>query len=126
MIRGIGMDLERVERFHPLLEKEAFFLRAYTPQEQKYISVRSQKAETAAGIFCAKEALSKALGTGLFRMLFPQAEVLHDTNGAPYFAFHGEMARRMQGLRAHLSITHSGEYAAAYVILEEVENDSSR
>ena len=119
MIRGIGIDLEQTARFLPLLKKDSFLTRAYTPGEREYIAARSASEETAAGIFCAKEALSKALGTGLFRMLFPEAEVCHDDQGAPYFHFSGSLAQRMDGLRAHLSISHSGEYAVAYVILEE-------
>ncbi len=122
MIVGIGVDLEQVDRFTPLLKKESFLSRVYTEKERGYILNKRNPSETAAGLYCAKEALSKALGTGLFRVLFQEVEVCHDPNGAPYFRFSGALAHRLQAVRAHVSIAHSGGMAIAHVVLEEPAN----
>ena len=118
MIAGVGVDLERTARFRALVEKEAFFLRVYTDAEREYLRGRPVPWESAAGLYCAKEALGKALGCGLTRSLFREAEVLHSPSGAPWFRFSGALAQKLAGSRVHLSITHGGEYAAAYVIWE--------
>lgn len=80
------------------------------------------------GNFAAKEAFGKALGTGLLReFALCEAEALRDENGAPYFSFSGRAAALMQarGLTAHLSLTHEGGTAAAFVVLERREASAS-
>lgn len=81
----------------------------------------ARRAETAAANFAAKEALAKALGTGLSGFVWVQAQALRAPNGAPYFAFSGRLAEtmRQKGLAAHLSITHEGGFATAFVVLEQ-------
>ena len=81
----------------------------------------AHRAETAAANFAAKEALAKALGTGLSGFVWVQAQALRAPNGAPYFAFSGRLAEtmRQKGLAAHLSITHEGGFATAFVVLEQ-------
>lgn len=78
--------------------------------------------------FAAKEAFGKALGTGLLReFALCEAEALRDENGAPYFSFSGRAAALMQarGLTAHLSLTHEGGTAAAFVVLERRKASAS-
>ena len=68
MIRGIGCDLCAIPRMEEILQDGRFLRRYFTADERAYILDRVQAAQTAAGIFAAKEALLKALGTG-FRAL---------------------------------------------------------
>lgn len=79
------------------------------------------RAQTAAANFAAKEALAKALGTGLSGFVWVQAQALRAQSGAPYFAFSGQLAgvMRQKGLTAHLSLTHEGGFATAFVVLEQ-------
>lgn len=120
MIAGVGVDLERTDRFQSLLEKRAFFERVYTDGEREYLRGKATPWESAAGFYCAKEALGKALGCGLTRSLFREAEIFHAPSGAPGFRFSGALAQKLADSRVHLSITHGGEYAAAYVVWEEL------
>ena len=61
MIRGLGCDVCAIERMVKILEKSRFLERYFTEGERAYIAARSHAAETAAGLFAAKEALVKAL-----------------------------------------------------------------
>ena len=78
-------------------------------------------AQSAAGIFCAKEALAKALGTGLSSGELQDICIRHDRYGAPSYSLAGEYARLAEDRRVDrffLSITHDGGMAAAVCIAE--------
>ena len=116
MIRGIGLDLCGIARMEKTAEDERFLSRFFTEREAAYIRSRGGgKAQTLAGMFAAQEALAKALGTGLSFEL-REAEVLHDEAGAPYYAFSGDLARRTEGERFLLSISHDGGVAGAVCV----------
>lgn len=126
MIAGIGTDLARIERVKKSLARPGFLERVYGPGERELLEglPAPRRAERAAANFAAKEAFGKALGTGLLHEFsLCEAEALRDGHGAPYFFFSGRAAALMQarGLTAHLSLTHEGEYAAAFVVLERAD-----
>lgn len=121
MIAGIGTDLARIARVEKSLARPGFLEWVYGPGERALLENTPRRAERAAANFAAKEAFGKALGTGLMHEFSPcEAEALRDERGAPYFAFSGRAAAlmRARGLTAHLSLTHEGDYAAAFVVLE--------
>ena len=62
-----------------------FLHRYFTEGERAYIAARARGAQTAAGIFAAKEALVKALGTGFGPLAPADVEITHDTSGAPAY-----------------------------------------
>ena len=119
MITGIGLDLCEVSRMQKLLQDDRFLNRFFTPEETAYIrSKGASSAQTMAGIFSAKEALGKALGTGISFEL-KDAEILHDEHGCPYYCLHGDLPERVPGESFHLSITHDGGVSAAVCIREK-------
>ena len=124
MIAGIGVDTATVERIEKSIARESFYLRVYSEAERTALDALSpaRKAQSAAGAWAAKEAFGKALGTGLSGFALTEAQVLHNADGAPYFFFDGSTLDAMQtkGLTAHLSITHEGGFATAFVVLEHV------
>lgn len=105
------------------IEKDRFLQRFFTEVEADYIRGRGKAApESAAGCFAAKEAALKALGTGLHGIALREVEVVHEASGKPVLLLHGRAQAQAEALGAghyHLSITHTGETAAAVVILEE-------
>ncbi len=122
-ILGLGMDvveLARLEKIHRR-HGETFILRFCNPGEWQ---ARQGHAliEHLGGLFAAKEAVMKALGTGWAQGLaFRQIEVVRDPSGAPHVRLHGraaERARELGSRRIHLTITHERSYAAAVAILE--------
>ncbi len=122
MIRGLGCDLCAIPRMEKIIGDGRFLERYFTAEERDYIAARARSAQTAAGIFAAKEALVKAIGTG-FGMLSPaDVEIVHDDCGAPIYKINEKVlcALRARGAnRVFLSISHDGDYAMATAVLEE-------
>ena len=121
MILGTGIDILRAARLERPTQNEAFRRRVFTEAERKYAQQRHHATEVYAGMFCAKEAVMKALGTGMRGMSMTEIEVLHDPLGKPYVRLNGgaaEAMARLGGKRIFISITHDGDYSAAQAILE--------
>lgn len=122
-IVGVGLDvveLERLEKIHHR-HGDRFVRRFCRPGEAR----RRRGAawiEHLGGLFAAKEAVLKALGTGWAQGLgLRQVEVVRDDAGAPGIRLHGAAADRAERLgvtATHLSITHERRYAAAVAVLE--------
>ena len=121
MIRGVGIDLLEISRMEPKLKNEAFLNRVFTQTEQTYFFGRGKMAaSSAAAIFCAKEALGKALGIGLAIPLL-EMEVTHGERGEPFITLCGDAAERYAAYRFLLSLTHTETTAGAVVIAEGTE-----
>lgn len=124
MIVGLGMDLCPVERGAAMLEKPHFMQRIFTSDERAYIQSRGAgAAQSTAGMYAAKEAVLKALGTGFGPegVSLVQVEVTHSDYGAPQVKLSDAAQERLAcigGTRVHLTITHDGGMAAAAAIAE--------
>jgi holo-[acyl-carrier protein] synthase len=122
-ILGLGLDLVDLDRMSRLLDRhgETAVRRFCREGEPRPISGPARVAHLA-GLFAAKEAAMKALGTGWARgVTFRQIEVVRAEGGAPVLVLHGRAAERAASLgvaRLHLSITHDARTAAAVVVLE--------
>ena len=125
MIAGVGLDLCEISRMEKLLSDGRFLARFFSAEEQAYIQGKGNAAAASmAGIFAAKEALTKALGCGLSGGEMADIAVLHDANGAPYYDLRGNwahLAAEKRILRIHLSISHEGGLAAALCVAERDE-----
>lgn len=111
MIKGIGLDVTLISRMESKLDRQSFMNRVFTQKEQEYINSKGSRAQTAAGIFSAKEAFLKALGKGICDIRLNEIEIEHSQNGAPYLLYPNEG-------KIFVSITHMGDIAAAQVIIE--------
>ena len=126
MILGIGTDIIEINRVKASVEKNSAFIgKMFTNNEIKYFTNRSMSFEVIAGNFSAKEAVSKALGTGIRGFSFKDIEVLRDELGKPYVTLYNKankIANDAVGdngiYKIHLSISHSKENAISYAILE--------
>ena len=87
----VGIDSVEINRIKALIEsKERFIERAFSLEEQKEFSKRNNKPQHIAAAFSAKEAFSKALGTGISGFNLNEVSLLHKENGKPYLEFSGK------------------------------------
>ncbi|MGB5933425.1 MAG: holo-ACP synthase [Anaerolineae bacterium] len=115
---SVGVDIVEIERIAKALERfgDRFLERIYTQAEVDHC--RGRVAELAAR-FAAKEAISKALGTGIYGLTWQEMEILPDPLGQPQVYLHGsalERARTLGLTDLAVSLSHSQEYAIAFVV----------
>jgi len=115
---SVGIDAIEIARVRAVYEKfgERFLSRVYS--EREAARYRGRINELAAR-FAGKEAVSKALGTGLNGISWREVEILPDSRGKPLVVLHGRASKRAEdlGLRDFaISLTHSNELAMAFVV----------
>ena len=121
MIRGIGTDIVAVARLRAMWERhgDKALEKLLAPAEYADFARASDKGRFLAKRFAAKEAMAKALGTGVRPpALLPAMAIDHDALGRPFFVFDALLAEEIGPAKAHLSISDEADYAVAYVILE--------
>ena len=124
MIVGIGIDIVDVARIDRLLHEYGgrFVERVLAPVERTAYARSSRPSWFIANRFAAKEALSKALGTGVrFPVTLHAISVTSNEAGKPAFEFHGALPAYLAGRnisRHHLSLSHEKGLACAMVVLE--------
>lgn len=120
---GLGIDIVETERIHQSLEKfgERFLNRIFHPDEIAYARSMKFPALHFAARFAAKEAISKAFGTGIGKQLgWQDMEIRRKPSGEPYVVLHGkgaELARKRGVSHVLVSLSHCKDYSAANAIL---------
>ena len=121
-VLGIGVDIVEIERFASSMQRSgpAFLDRLFLPGEQAYCAPQREPARCFAARFAAKEAVAKALGTGIGAQLaWRDIEIRRKESGEPLIVLHGtgaETARRLGVSAILLSLSHSEHYAVANAI----------
>ena len=124
MIRGVGTDVVSIERVEAALARfgERFVNRILTPEERVRYAGTRQKASHLAKRFAAKEAFSKAIGTGFHAPFRWHAiSVGRDARGKPGLVPSDDMARHLAAIgvtASHISLTDDAGIAVAFVVLE--------
>lgn len=119
---GVGIDLCEIGRVREVLSRHGtrFLERVFVPGEVRRPPGSPAFAEHVAGLFAAKEAAMKALGTGMRGVSFREVAVAGEPGGPPRLVLLGRALARGEALGvrgAHVSITHGRETAAAVVLL---------
>lgn len=121
MIVGIGNDIIEIERIEKAISKEGFKAKVFTQREIENIVKRGNRTETYAGIFSAKEAISKAIGTGVREFSLTDLEILNDDLGKPYVIVSDKLnkiiQRKKENYQIEIAISHSKKYATAMAII---------
>ena len=116
MIFGIGTDIVDVSRMKKWVDSGSLIERFFNKKECKDFKSVSKACEYYANRFAAKEAFSKALGTGL------SVFVLNDENGRPFVVLENsaeKIFKKMCGnSKIHISLSNEKQFAVAYVIIE--------
>ena len=121
-----GIDLTEIERIKKSCQNPRFIARVFSAAEQEYFASKPNPYPSMAAAFAAKEAFSKAIGTGIRDFALTEVSVEHDLLGAPYLTFSGNAAEiiRKKNLSFSLSLTHTDTIAAAFVVAMEKESNA--
>lgn len=123
MIIGIGIDLVEVPRMEKALQQAGFREKVFTQEEIDYCESKgAHRVESYAARFAAKEAVGKALGTGIQKSQLQDAEIEIDEEGRPRMHIMGQL--RVAALirhveKIHVSLSHTATMAIAQIIMEE-------
>ena len=129
MIYGVGTDIVSIERIQDIIlkNKEGFIKRVLTEHEQALFANKADSTAFCAKRFAAKEAFSKALGTGIGRVVsFQDLTVRNNDNGKPHFIPSEKLRLYLlekEVKQAHLSISDESKYAVAFVVLETIDKN---
>jgi len=118
MATGIGTDIVKIARFERGFS-DRFLTRVFSEYERAY--VQKKNAASIAGLFAAKEAVVKALGSGFSGFWPCDIEILHDVRGKPYVRLRGKAARLLK--RRHkimVSISHNETDAIAFAVVQRI------
>ncbi|HZJ99887.1 MAG TPA: holo-ACP synthase [Tissierellaceae bacterium] len=116
-----GVDIVQISRIEKILKekKDSFLTRIFTEKEIAYIKKKGNNPRTVAGLYASKEAISKALGTGIGQVSWQDLEIIHDDKGKPLVNLSAKLDPMQDELKLDtlsLSISHDGDYAIAFVL----------
>ena len=119
-----GTDIIEIERIDRAVKRTNNFIdKVFTEKEKEYFKTKNYRPEVLAGNFAAKEAVSKALGTGFRGFGLLDIEVLRDDKGKPIVILSDRIYEMLplNNFNIHISISHSRENAIAYAVMEVIE-----
>lgn len=118
-ILGIGNDIIEIDRIESSIQRygQKFLDRIFTLEEQNYCLKFQHSSRNFAGRFAAKEAVVKALGTGIREgVSWLDIKIVNDVYGKPCVSFSEKLKKAFPGSEVLISISHSKEYATAVAI----------
>lgn len=121
MIKGTGVDIIEVERIKKNIRNENFINKVYTVNEIESLRKNNFSPQSAAGIFAAKEAVSKCMGTGFSGFGALSIEILKDEKGKPIVNLLDaalQKSKEMNIFNIQISISHIKDYAVAFAVAE--------
>ncbi|MGO9481339.1 MAG: holo-ACP synthase [Candidatus Kryptoniota bacterium] len=121
MVEGVGIDIIEVSKIQKSIQDYGplFTGRIFTEEEVKYCSEKPNPFQHYAARFAAKEAFSKATGTGWNSdFSWQEVEVINEKSGKPWLQLSGLSLKKFGGKKIFLSLSHSGDYVTAVVVIE--------
>lgn len=123
MIIGIGTDIIEIDRIKVAVERTPNFLeKTFTKSEIEMFNEKNMKYETIAGNFAAKEAISKAIGTGMRGFSFKDIEIIRNNFGKPIVNVSDKVIKviGLDKFTFNISISHNKSSAIAFATLEDI------
>lgn len=112
----IGVDIVEVERIERAAKNPRFIERTFTSREREYFGKKGDSCQSLAGFWCVKEAVAKALGSGV-RFALTDIETAHDESGRPVAVLHGKAKQLLGERTVEISISHTETTAVAVAIV---------
>ncbi|WP_207289594.1 NAD(P)H-hydrate dehydratase [Senegalia massiliensis] len=122
---SVGIDIVKIHRIEDILDKkrDSFLNKIFTTEEKQYIKEKKYSPQTIAGLFSAKESISKAIGTGIGKVSFKDIEISHDKFGKPIVIIN-EKVKSFGISKIDLTITHEIDYAVSFAKVNFKINDN--
>ncbi len=112
----IGVDIVEIDRIRQAVQNRRFFERVFTTGERDYFEQKKNAYESLAGFWCVKEAVAKALGSGV-RFALTDIETAHDKSGRPIAVLHGKAKQLLGGRTVEISLSHTAQTAVAVAVI---------
>jgi holo-[acyl-carrier protein] synthase len=123
MIKGVGIDIIEIDRIEQALKKNPRFIdRIFTEEEISFLKGNLKPMASYAGYFAAKEAVSKALGTGFRGFSWRDIEIQKDDLNRPFVSLHNKAKEQLGiigGTEVWISISHSKKDAVAQAVISK-------
>lgn len=118
---NVGIDILKNDRIKDILDKnrDGFYRRIFSDIEIEYISMKNHDYRSVAGLFAAKEAVSKLLGTGIGQIGWKDIEILHNDRNKPYVSINKKLKSKLYDIdndSIELSISHENEFSIAFAV----------
>ena len=113
---SVGTDMVEINRIKKSMEREGFLHRILGGEEYIQLALKKFPAQSVAGNFCAKEAFSKAVGTGFRGIHLKEIEIIRNKLGKPFMKFNGNALKLYKNDEFSVSITHTKDLALAVVV----------
>jgi holo-[acyl-carrier protein] synthase len=127
VIIGVGVDIVEIRRIKEAIERNDNFIdKLFSKEEIEYLKSRNLRPEFVAGRFAAKEAVSKALGTGVRGFNMKDIVIDRTALGKPVVILRGKaklVAQKNGNYKFHISISHGEDSAVAYAVMESCQGD---
>jgi len=120
-ILGIGVDIEEIQRISSIIQKwdHLFINRIFTISEIQYCENKNKPAQHFAARYAAKEAFSKAIGTGWSgKFRWKDTEIQNDIAGKPLFILHNHLHEAFYEMDIFLSLSHTRSHVVAMVVIQ--------
>ncbi len=118
---GIGIDIIEIDRIESSIRKnERFLTKVFTDLEIRYFQSVGMHCQSVAGYFAAKEAVGKALGTGIYKGEWKNIEIAKSDSGEPFVNLYGKIKEYAESIgitELQISISHCKNYAVANAIV---------
>ncbi|MGL4308572.1 holo-ACP synthase [Cetobacterium sp. SF1] len=114
---GIGNDIVELARIEKAIKNPKFKEKVYSQEELELFKEKGDRVESYGGRFAAKEAISKALGTGVRNFNLTDIAILNNHLGKPYVIFKNQLKNLNEEIIIDISISHCKEYATAVAII---------
>ena len=115
---SVGTDLIEIDRIEKAMENPRFMQRVFGEAERMELEKRRFAPQSAAAAFAAKEAFSKAVGTGISGFSLCEVQLLHNQDGAPFLKLSGKALEKFGHWHFSVSLTHVKTLAQAVVIAQ--------
>jgi holo-[acyl-carrier protein] synthase len=118
IMNEVGVDIVDIARFAKAMERESFLQKFFHPEEIAYARASAKPEQHLAARFAAREAVRKVLLSKVSSLDWKDSWILNDQNGKPVLHFSRDLLKRVRIRHSSVSLSHSGDYAVAVVLIE--------